>query len=90
MHHEVDMIVNRPFDDSARRFLAAAQVSANRVLRFRGDDRSITITLETHAMDGDGAVKVALWEIAHVYPGGDYQEVGESRSASPPTATDAQ
>jgi hypothetical protein len=40
-------------------------------------------------MDGAGAVKVARRETARIYPGGDYQEVDESRPASPPTATDA-
>jgi hypothetical protein len=65
MHYEVDMVVQTPFDDRAR--------------RFRGDAISITITVEAHAMDRDGAVKAARREIAHIYPGGDYRELGEPR-----------
>jgi hypothetical protein len=81
MRYEVDMVVQTPFDDRARRFLAAVQSSANRVLRFRGDASSITITVEAHAMDRGGAIKAARREIAHIYPGGDYLEVGDPRPA---------
>jgi len=83
MHYEVDMIVQRPFDDTAKRFLTDVQHSANRVLRFHGDATTIAITVEAHAMDREGAVKAARAEIARIYPGGDYGEVGEPRPASP-------
>lgn len=73
------MIVRRPFDDTAKRFLTDVQHSANRVLRFHGDAGTIAITVEAHAMDRVGAVKAARAEIARIYPGGDYQEVGEPR-----------
>jgi hypothetical protein len=79
MHYEVDMVVQQPLDDRATRFLTDVQRSANRVLRFHGDDNSITITAEAHAMDRDGAVKSARGEIARIYPGGDYLEAGEPR-----------
>ena len=46
MHYEVDVVVRQPLDDNARRFLSDVQRSAHRVLRFRGDDGTITITVE--------------------------------------------
>jgi carboxypeptidase C (cathepsin A) len=49
-------VVQLPFTDTAGRFLTDVQSSTNWVLRFRGDDS--TITVEAHAMDLDGAVKV--------------------------------
>jgi hypothetical protein len=81
MHYEVDMIVHKAFDDRAKRFLTDVQRSANQVLRFRGDAGTITITVEAHAMDRDGAVKAARAEIARIYPGGQYQATGEPRLA---------
>jgi hypothetical protein len=79
MHYEVDMIVKLPFDYNARRFLTSVQRSANQVLRFRGDASTITVTVEAHAMDRDGAVKAAHGEMARIYPGTVYQAVGEPR-----------
>jgi hypothetical protein len=79
MGHEVDMMVRQPLDDRARRFLTDVQRSANRVLRFPGDDSSITITVEAHAMVPEDSVKSARGEIARIYPGCDYQETGEPR-----------
>ena len=58
MHFEVDVIVQHPLDERSRRFLTDVQNSANRVVRFRGDERSITVTVEAHAYDRDGAVRV--------------------------------
>jgi hypothetical protein len=81
MHFEVDMVVQRPLDDAARWFLTDVQRSANRVLRFHGDDSSITITVQAHAMNREGAVKSARGQIARIYPGARYQEVGEPRPA---------
>lgn len=79
MHYEVDVVVRQPLDDNARRFLSDVQRSAHRVLRFRGDDGTITITVEAHALDWDGAIRAARGEIARIYPGGDYQPIGEPR-----------
>jgi hypothetical protein len=79
MHYEVDMVVQLPFDENARRFLTSVQRSANQVLRFHGDDSTITITVEAHAMDLESAIKAARGEIARIYPGGDYQRTGEPR-----------
>jgi hypothetical protein len=68
MHYEVDVIVQLPLDDRARRFLSEVQRSANQVLGFRGDDRAITVTVEAHALDPEGAVRAARREVARIYP----------------------
>ena len=68
MHYEVDVIVHHPLDDQAERFLSSVQRSANRVLRFRGDERRIVVTVEAHAFDGEGAIRAAVQEVAHIYP----------------------
>jgi hypothetical protein len=49
MHFEVDVVIQHPLDEQAERFLASVQRSANRVLRFRGDDKRIVVTVEAHA-----------------------------------------
>jgi len=68
MHYEVEVIVPLPLDHRAQRFLSEVQRSANRVLRFHGDDRAITLTVEAHALDPDGAVRAARGEVARIYP----------------------
>jgi hypothetical protein len=78
MHYEVDMVIQLPFYDNAKRFLTSVQSSANQVLRFRGDD-TITITVEAQAMDLEGAVKAAHGEIGRIYPGTIHKAVGEPR-----------
>src|SRR5664279_4537637 len=47
VHFEVDLEIQHPLDDQARRFLTDVQRSANRVLRFRGDERTIICLLYT-------------------------------------------
>jgi hypothetical protein len=84
MHYEVDMVVQLPFDDNAKRFLTSVQSSANRVLRFHGDDSTINVTVEAHAMDLDGAVKAAQGEIARIYPGTIHQAVATLDPSSHP------
>jgi hypothetical protein len=79
VHFEVDVEVQHPLDDRARRFLTDVQRSANRVLRFRGDDQRIIITVEAHAYDREGAVSAAIREVAHIYPLVKFQQVGEPR-----------
>jgi hypothetical protein len=79
MRYEVDMVVQQPLDDRARRFLTEVQKSANRVLRFHGDDSTITIVVEAHGMDQDDAIRLARGHIARIYPGAEYQAVGEPR-----------
>ncbi len=77
MHYEVDITVPRPLDDQSLRFLTDVQRSANQVLRFRGDDSSITLTVEAHAMDRDGAVGAARREVAAIYPKSDFGAISE-------------
>jgi hypothetical protein len=77
MHYEVEVIVQLPLDDRADRFLSEVQRSANHVLRFRGDDRAITITVEAHALDPEGAVRAARGEVARIYPSVPFAVSGE-------------
>jgi hypothetical protein len=79
VHFEVDMLIQHPLDEQARRFLTDVQRSANRVIRFRGDDRRIIVTVEAHAYDRGGAVSAAIREVAHIYPTVTFQPIGEPR-----------
>lgn len=73
------MLVQHPLDEQAERFLTSVQRSANRVIRFRGDDLRIVVTVEAHAYDREGAVRAAVQEIAHVYPLAKFEASGEPR-----------
>jgi len=79
MRFEVDVFVQHPLDEQAERFLSSVQRSANRVIRFRGDDRRIVVTVEAHAYDRDGAVRAAIQEVAHIYPLMKFGASGEPR-----------
>ena len=81
MHFEVDVIVQHPLDEQAERFLSSVQRSANRVLRFHGDERRIVVTVEAHAFDRDGAIRAAVQEVAHIYPMEKFGASGEPRPA---------
>ena len=83
MHFEVDIIVQQPLDAQAQRFLSSVLKSANRVIRFRGDDLQIVVTVEAHAFDRDGAVRAAVQEVAHIYPLVEFAVTGEPRLAGP-------
>ena len=83
MHFEVDVIVQHPLDAQAERFLSSVQRSANRVIRFRGDDHQIVVTVEAHALDREGAVRAAVQEVAHIYPMVNFEPTGDPR----PTGT---
>ena len=79
MHFEVDVVVQHPLDERSRRFLADVQRSANRVVRFRGDDRTITVTVEAHAYDKEGAIVSAVAEVGRIYPMATFQAEGQPR-----------
>jgi hypothetical protein len=79
VHYEVDVEVQHPLDDQAKRFLTDVQRSANRVLGFRGGSRTIIITVEAHAYDREGATRAAVREVAHLYPLEKFQPRGEPR-----------
>lgn len=87
MHFEVDVMVQHPLDERSRRFLTDVQRSANRVIRFSGDERTITVTVEAHAYDRDGAVRSAIGEVARIYPSVQFQPVGEPRPTPSPRPT---
>ncbi len=67
MHFEVDISVPRPLDDRSLRFLTDVQRSANRVLRLRGDDECITLTVEARGLDGAAALRIASREAGQVH-----------------------
>ena len=81
VHFEVDVVVQHPLDQQAERFLSSVQRSANRVIRFRGDERRIVITVEAHAYDREGAVSAAIREVASIYPNNRFQPAGEARES---------
>ena len=62
-----------------RRCLSSVQRSANRVLRLRGDDHRIVVTVEAHAYDREGAVRAAIQEVAHIYPMAEFEAEGVPR-----------
>jgi len=80
MRFEVDVVVQHPLDGHAERFLSSVQRSANRVIRFRGDDKRIVITVGAHAYDRAGAVRAAVREVASIYPLVEFEARGEPRS----------
>ena len=79
VHFEVDVEIQHPLDEQAKRFLTDVQRSANRVLRFRGNDRKIIVTVEAHAYDREGAVSAAIREVAYIYPTTEFQPTDEPR-----------
>jgi hypothetical protein len=79
MHFEVDVVVQHALDQQAKRFLTSVQRSANRVLRFRGNDKRIVVTVEAHAYDREGAVLAAVQEVARIYPMVGFETSGEPR-----------
>jgi hypothetical protein len=70
----------------ARQFLADVQRSANRVLRFTGDDEPITVTVEAHGMDTTDAIRAAVREVAHIYLTVPFQTNGDPRPIGFPSA----
>jgi len=79
MHFEVDVVVHHPLDAQANQFLSSVQRSANRVVRFCGDDQRIIVTVEAHAFDRAGALRAAIQEVAHIYPLVRFEPTGEPR-----------
>ena len=79
MRFEVDVIVQHALDAKAERFLVSVQRSANRVVRFRGEDQRIVVTVEAHAFDREGAIRAAAQEVAHIYPLVEFDATGEPR-----------
>jgi hypothetical protein len=79
---EVEILVPQELTETTRRFLSAAQTSANRILRFSGDDRVIRLTIEATGMNRNEAVRAAAMEVAHILPN-SYPEIVEMKETSP-------
>lgn len=77
MHYEVDVVVRHPLDERTRRFLTAVQRSANQVIRFRGDQRSVCVTVEVAGQSRDDAVRAAARQIARIFPASNDERYGE-------------
>jgi len=88
MRFEVDVVVQHPLDEQAERFLTSVQRSANRVIRFRGDEQRIIVTVEAHAYDQEGAVRAAIREVASIYPLVRFEARGRPRAIETSTEHD--
>jgi hypothetical protein len=79
MRYEVDVTITRPLDARTEQFLEAARRSANRLVRFSGDSRSISLTVEVAGMCRDDAIRSAAREVAGIFPACDSEKYGEPR-----------
>lgn len=83
MRYEVDVTINKPLDDRNRQFLDAVQRSANRVVRFTGDERQIRLTVDVAGMCREEAVRAAAGEVTRIFPNSTDEKYGEPRPAFP-------
>jgi hypothetical protein len=79
MLYEVDVTVRRPLDDQATRFLDSVQRSANRVLRYRGDAKTITLTVGVGGLCREDALRAAAGEVARIFPASRDEKYSEPR-----------
>lgn len=79
VHYEVDVTISKALDERTRQFLDAAQRSVNRVLRFTGDARSITLTVDVAGHSRDDAVRAAAGEVARIFPASADERYSEPR-----------
>jgi hypothetical protein len=79
MHYEVDVTISKALDYPTRRFLTDVQRSANRILRFTGDDRSIRLTVDVAGLSREDAVRAAAGEVARIFPSSSDEKYGEPR-----------
>jgi len=79
MRYEVDVTIPRPLDERTRRFLAAVQRSANRVIRFSGDRASVRVTVEVAGLCREDAIRSAAGEVARIFPASVDEKYGEPR-----------
>jgi hypothetical protein len=68
MVFQVEVTVRQPLDEKTRRFLEAARLSANRIIRFTGDGRFIKLTVEAAGLTHDEALRSAAGEVARILP----------------------
>ena len=69
--YEVEVVVAQPLTDKAERFLVAAQRSANQIVRFRGGDGVIRLTVAAAGTSRNEAIRQAAREVAKVFPAGE-------------------
>jgi hypothetical protein len=79
MRYEVDVTIAKPLDDTTRGFLDAVQLSANPVIRFKGDSRSITLTVDVAGQCREDAIRAASSEVARIFPAREDRRFGEPR-----------
>lgn len=79
VRYEVDVTIAKPLDDRNRQFLDAVQRSANRVVRFSGDDAKIKLTVEVAGLCREDAVRAAAGEVARIFPNSTDEKYGEPR-----------
>jgi hypothetical protein len=79
MLYEVDVVIVKPLNDTNRRFLEAVQRSANRVVRFGGDGRSIRLTVEVAGLCREDAIRSAAREVARIFPSAQNEKYSEPR-----------
>ena len=79
MRYEVEVTISKPLDDRTRRFLDAVQHSANRVVRFTGDDGSTKVTVEVAGLCREDAIRSAAAEVARIFPASNDERYGEPR-----------
>ncbi len=84
MHYEVDVTVQHALDANTGRFLDSVQRSANRLLRFRGDDRTITLTVKVAGLCRDDAIRGAAGEVARIFPAVCDEKYSEPRPCPAP------
>ena len=77
MHYEVDVVVRHPLDERTRRFLTDVQRSANQVVRFRGDERAVCVTVEVAGQCRDDAIRAAARQIARIFPASQDEKYSE-------------
>jgi hypothetical protein len=83
--YEVEVKVPQPLTEDIRRFLTAAQSSANRILGFRAVDGSIRLTVEAGGATRNEAIRQAAREVAKVFPAGRPEFVEVHRRSPGPT-----
>jgi hypothetical protein len=79
MRYEVAVTIPKALDDQTRRFLDAVQRSANRLVRFSGDARSIRLIVEVSGMCREDAMRAAAGEVARIFPACNEENYGEPR-----------
>lgn len=79
MHSEVAVTIPKALDDQTCRFLDAVQRSANRLVRFSGDNTSIKLIVMVAGMCREDAVRAAAGEVARIFPASSDEKYGEPR-----------